>query len=138
MDQSDVLKKIGPGKYKIKDSMDLETLEANANETLNQLMGLCSDSHLVNQITFEDIEKLKHSKDLIRNHKLYFSRAIKEIEELGIAYPEPGDRYEAFESYYRRAKNIIRSHYAKKTEKVKELNDSWGGFWRVCLFRSSK
>lgn len=125
------LEEVRPGKFKVKGSVSAEELEVQTLDMRNQLQALCSDSPLVAQISYEDLENLKVSADLIRNHKLYFSQTIKELEKYGVRYPNDGADFEDYEKFIKKAYKTIDAEAKKRERNAKELKDSWYGFWRT-------
>ncbi len=120
---------IKPGLFKVKSSILPEELEQDTIVLLDALEDNCPDSELLNQITYNDVYSLRDTAAVVKNHKLYFEQAFKEIEALGVYAPREGANPSEYPVYYKMALKALKEEMKKSKKLSEELKGSWGGFW---------
>ena len=121
--------KLSSGQYKTKNSLSVQELENDTMELRNQLLSSCPNSEVANLITYQDIQDLKDSRDVLRNHSLYFSSTIASLKALGINYPGKYSDIDDYESFYKKAELLLKDRRIKAEKNAQTLKESWGGFW---------
>ena len=129
LDNDTSLKEVEIGEFKTIETLSIEELELDTMELRNKLLSDCPNSEVANQITFQDIQDLKNTRDVLKNHSLHFSGAIASIEKLGLEYPGDYSDLDDYEIFYEEAELLLKKRKNKANKDSQVLKDSWGGFW---------
>lgn len=128
---SQSFEEIAPGLFKVTSKMDVDDIYNETIQLRNDLEMNCPESKLLEHLSNNDIYTLRDTAAVIKNHQLYFSESIKELEKLGIPYPKEGASLFEYQTFFNESMNTLDSQMKSSKDLARELRDSWGGFWNA-------